>query len=296
MAVHEVGCVRSRREATAHGRDNTEAVAGYTVGDFRLTRVPYFDVPLGAQVIGFTAPQVLEADWGAPKWSTAEGQVLVGQAVWVIEAADATIVIDPCGASDAFLRTGPAAATHEAAVVAAMASAGVPIESVTTVVMSHLDGIGMVASRDEERGWHPFFPNPRILVSEPELAHVRAHSEISGSTALLSLVDEGFVDRISAPLECAPGLIMELTAGHSPGHCILRVGDGAVFIGHLAVNPIQVTGGVMPGAHHDPQRAFTALCGELAWASEVDALVIGPLWPDPGAGRVVGPPWRINPA
>ena len=271
-------------------------MVGYTVGEFRLTRVPYFDVPLDAQVIGFTAPQVLEVPWGIPDWSTTDGQVLVGQALWVIESADATIVVDPCGASDAFLRTGPAAATHEEAVISAMASAGVPVESVNAVIMSHLDGIGMVASLDESGGWRPLFPNARILISELELSHVGAHSEISGSAALLSLVDQGFVDGVRTPCERTPGVTMELTAGHSPGHSIVKVGDGAVFIGHLAVNPIQVAGGVMPGAHNDPVKAFIALERELIWASEVEALVIGPLWPEPGAGRVVGPPWRIRPA
>ena len=46
----------------------------------------YFDVALDAEVIGFSPQQVLEVPWGVPDWVTAEGRVLVGQAIWVIES------------------------------------------------------------------------------------------------------------------------------------------------------------------------------------------------------------------
>jgi glyoxylase-like metal-dependent hydrolase (beta-lactamase superfamily II) len=271
-------------------------MSDFSVGDIALTRVPYFDVPLDAQVIGFTAEEVTVVPWGSPTWATADGRVIVGQAVWVATSGERTIVVDPCGASDAFLRTGPEAATHETAVVAAMESAGFPIECVDTVVLSHLDGIGMAGSVNEEGRWSPLFPNARIVISEPELTHVNAHPEIAGSSALLGFVDQGFVDGVEPPWEIAPGVSMELTAGHTPGHSVVRVEDGAVFIGHLAINPIQVCGGIMSGQHPEPVTAFDALVRELAWAAERDALVIGPLWPEPGAGRVAGPPWSLSPA
>jgi glyoxylase-like metal-dependent hydrolase (beta-lactamase superfamily II) len=271
-------------------------VGTFVVGDVKLTRVAYFDVPLDAQVIGFTSDQVAEVPWGEPIWAEASGRVLVGQAIWVIESEDRTIVIDPCGASDDFLRTGPEAALHEAAVVAAMESAGFPVEGVDTVVMSHLDGIGMVASPEPEGGWSPLFPNARVVISETELAHVAARPETPGAAALRCLVDRGYVDGTGLPHPIAPGVTLELTGGHSPGHAVLRVGDDAVFIGHLAINPIQVCGGVLPHQHVDPVVAFAALEHELAWASERDALIIGPLWPEPGAGRVAGPGWSVTPA
>lgn len=274
----------------------TELMVSYSTGEFTLTRVPYFDIPLDAQIIGFTPSQVRDVAWGAPKWSTADAQVLVGQAIWVIEAGDQTIVVDPCGAADEFIRTGSEAATHEAAVVAAMASAGHPVASVDTVVMSHLDGIGMVASLDESGGSHPLFPKARVVTSERELAYVKAGHEIQGSAAFLSLVEQGCVEGAACPAEIAPGITLEVTGGHSPGHAVLRLGDDAVFIGHLLINPIQVVGGVMPGQHYVATEAFNALERELAWAAEHEALVVGPLWPEPGAGRVAGPPWTISPA
>jgi len=123
--------------------------------------VPYFDVPLDPEVVvGLTPEQVAAVPWGAPAWATPDGRVRVGQAVWVIEAGDRTVVVDPCGASDEFLRTGPEAAVHEAAVVAALEARGFPVGRVDTVVLSHLDGIGMAASPAPSRGWSPLFPEP----------------------------------------------------------------------------------------------------------------------------------------
>jgi glyoxylase-like metal-dependent hydrolase (beta-lactamase superfamily II) len=270
-------------------------MASYAVDGARLTRVPYFDVPLDAEIIGFTSQRVAEVPWGIPTWATADGRVLVGQAVWVIEAQGHTLVVDPCGAADAFLRSGPEAPSHEAAVVSALASAGFPADTVDTVLMSHLDGIGMVGSPGAAGRWSAVFPRARVVISERELAHVDAHPEIAGTKALRDLRREGVVDPTALPCEIAPGVSMELTGGHSPGHAVVRIGDGAVFVGHLAINPVQVLGGIMPDQHVDPSQAFTQLERVLAWAVERHALVIGPLWPEPGAARVTGPPWSFDP-
>ena len=270
-------------------------MASFSVGEVVLTRVPYFDVALDAEVIGFTPEQVVEVPWSIPNWATADGRVNVGLAIWVIESGGQTLVVDPCGAADAFIRSGPEAKDHEAAVVAAMASAGYPVDGVDLVVMSHLDGIGMVGSLDEDGPCSPLFPHARIVISEAELAHIEGHEEIGGRGAFRELVEQGVVDAASCPYELAPDVTLQMTGGHSPGHCVLRIGDGAVLIGHLAVNPVQVSAGIMPGQHLEPVVAFTALEHELAWAEEHNALVIGPLWPEPGAGMVAGPPWAISP-
>ncbi|MGO8871218.1 MAG: hypothetical protein ACLQPH_07405, partial [Acidimicrobiales bacterium] len=139
-----------------------------------------------------------------PKWATSDGLVLVAQAIWVVESGGRTIAVDPCGASDAFLRTGPAAAAHEQAVRAAMAAAGVPVGSVDMVVMSHLDGIGMVAAIGDGGSWLPLFPNARVVISAEEVSHVETHPDISGSQALRELIAQDVVDAVDLPLALAP--------------------------------------------------------------------------------------------
>ncbi|HEY2429177.1 MAG TPA: hypothetical protein VGI06_09625, partial [Acidimicrobiales bacterium] len=140
----------------------------FSVGAATLTRVPYFDVPLEAAVAGLTAEQVRAVPWAQPVWA-ADGMVVIGQAVWVIESAGRVIVVDPCGAADAFIRTGPAAVEHQDAVIGALDTAGFSRERVDAVFLSHLDGIGMTAIVDADGWWSPTFPHARILVTGAEL-------------------------------------------------------------------------------------------------------------------------------
>jgi glyoxylase-like metal-dependent hydrolase (beta-lactamase superfamily II) len=268
----------------------------FEVDGIRLTRVPYFDVSLGASVIGLTRDQVASVPWAIPSWATPTGEVLVGQAIWVIESDDQVLIADPCGAADAFIRSGPEAVTHQQAVVEALAASGYSVEVVDLVVLSHLDGIGMTAAVDIDGRWSPFFPNARIVLSDSELAHIEANPNIGGASALSELMGKGVVDGLSPPSAIAPGVNVEQSGGHSPGHLIMRIGEGAVFIGHLAVSPLQAAAGVQPGQHVDANRAHDVLVDELRWACDRHALMLGPLWPDPGAGRISGPPWVVTAA
>src|SRR5579862_8524251 len=156
-------------------------VQRFDVGAVRLSRVAYFDIALDPSVVGLTVDQVRAVD--APAWATPDGQVLVGQAVWVIESGGQVIVVDPCGAADEFLRAGPEALLHQDAVLRAMAEAGFPAERVDAVVLSHLDGIGMAARVATDGGWEPAFPNARLLITASELSWMAEPPEPSGATA-----------------------------------------------------------------------------------------------------------------
>jgi glyoxylase-like metal-dependent hydrolase (beta-lactamase superfamily II) len=217
----------------------------------------------------------------------------------VIEAGDRVIVVDPCGAADTFLRTGAEAITHQEAVLAAMTAAGYGADRVDVVILSHLDGIGMAAGvgvADEgSPGWFPLFPRARLVLTAPELAWVRTQPELQGAGALAAMDELGVVDSVDTPWEAAPGVVLEVSGGHSPGHAIIRVGDDAVFIGHLAISPLN-TATRCPGLHYRPEVALAALDRELTAAAGRQSLVIGPLWPEPGAARVSGPPWVMTPA
>lgn len=261
-----------------------------TIGDIVLTRVEYFDIALGPEVAQLTAEQVLAAPGAVPTWATAEGQITVGQALWVIRSGGTTIVVDPCTASDDFLRSGPEARTHQDAMLAAMAAAGFPPDQVDVVVMSHLDGIGTVAVVDEQGRWSPAFPNARIVVNVQEAAYLAATSDpISGLAAFTELVAQGAVDAVADDHVVADGVRLVHGGGHSVGHSVVRVESGddrAVLLGHLAISPLNLAGPVSPSAHLDPVVADRVVDEILAEAVATGAVVIGPLWPRPGAGHV----------
>ena len=264
------------------------------VGEVRLTRVPYFDVALDPSAVGLTARLVAEARWAVPTWATDGGQVLVGQAIWVIEAAGRVIVVDPCCAADPFLRSGPEALGHQDAVIDALARAGLGPHRVDVVVLSHLDGIGMTALIDEDGTWRPMFPNARVVLTSAELSWLDEAEEVSGLGALRALIAAGVVDGVPAPFELTPEVSVHLVGGHSAGHAVVRVDSEdqhAVLLGHLALIPIHLTAASadMPPQHFDDGAAARALDQLRAESARRGTSLIGPLWPYPGVVDLQAP-------
>jgi glyoxylase-like metal-dependent hydrolase (beta-lactamase superfamily II) len=250
-------------------------VFGVDVGAVRLTRVGYADVPLPPETFGLTAADVAAIEWAEPTW--AEGtQVRAAAAAWVIESGDARIVVDPAFAADDILRNEQDAATHQEAFAATLAEAGFARETITHAVATHFDGIGMLAWRNDDASWAPFFPNAPVLYSarEPALADVRRYL---GASVQLTEDRQTVTDEVT----------LEHTGAHGAGHQIVRIesqGERAVVVGHLAVVPLQLATGVCEKQHEQPEAAWEVLRA----IRDEGTLLIGPLWPAPGCGRWVG--------
>jgi glyoxylase-like metal-dependent hydrolase (beta-lactamase superfamily II) len=254
------------------------------IGDAALVRVPYADILVDPAVVTLTPEQVGAIEWAAPTWATPP-QVGVAAAVWIIESAGMRIVVDPALAADDILRSEADAAAHQDAVAKALSDAGYPRESIDVVVASHIDGIGMIAWRDLD-GWTPFFPNASVLLSKREY-NALAGGEYTavGSDALFALEGQGAVACIDDAHTVTPEVTIEWTGGHAPGHQIVRVasgGDTAIFVGHLALTPLQCA--TLTGVHYDNDVARAA----LQRLRDSGALLVGPLWPTPGAARWTG--------
>jgi len=263
----------------------------FNVGAVVLTRVEYFDVALDPSVVQLTVEQVRAVQWACPTWAEHDGRVKVGQAVWVVQSRERTIVVDPCGAADQFLRTLPDAIKHQDAVMARIRAAGIEPDRVDAVVLSHLDGIGMVAVVNHDGAWAPAFPKARVVLSEIEAKLIETcNFEISGAAVFAALRAQGVVDPVALPFAITDEVELVASPGHTPGHGALVVrsnGERAVFIGHLALNPVNLTVGPSRG-NLDPGQAWQTLNAILDEASRDGALVIGPLWPTPGAAIVTG--------
>jgi glyoxylase-like metal-dependent hydrolase (beta-lactamase superfamily II) len=243
-------------------------------------------------VVSLTAPQVAGLDWSNPTWAE-ETAVRVAAAAWIIESQGQRIVVDPLQAADELLRTGADAALHQEAVAEMLATAGFPRESIDAVIVSHLDGIGMIAWLADDR-WSPYFPHAEILVSERELDAITAggDSRPMGADALEALHRQGAVRTIGDEHRVTDDVTVEWTGGHAPGHQITRIRSGgaeATMIGHLALSPLHFA---VPDctAHIDPPAAGAV----IAALRDQDALLIGPLWPTPGAARWID--GRMHPA
>lgn len=271
----------------------------FSIGSARLTRVPYFDVALTLDDVSLSAEAVAAAGDVATPWLDPAGQPVVGVAVWVVESEGRVVVVDPCGVADPFIRSGPEAITHQDAVFAAMDAAGFARDAVDAVVLSHLDGIGMAAAVTADGGWEPAFPNGPVVVTEDELAFLRAPTfEVGGLEAFTALVDQGAVQAVPGDHQLTSELSLQQTGAHSPGHAVVRVesdGELALLVGHLAITPIHLVSGLCPGMHMEPEAALAALDAVLDEAAARDGLLVGPLWAAPGAVRV-GADRRPKPA
>ena len=87
---------------------------------------------------------------------------------------------------------------------------------------------------------------------------------------------------------------VELTGGHTPGHQIVRIdsqGEHAVMIGHLALSPIHL--GLDECRNHMDGDAAIA---QLRACFVGDPVLVGPLWPAPGAGHWNGRELRPVPS
>jgi len=269
-------------------------IVRYRVGEVELARVPYFDIALDPGVVHVTAEQIAALDWATPHWASADHQVLIGQAVWVIVSEERLIVVDPCLAADQFLRSGPDAVGHQDEVLSALRDAGFPPERVDVVVLSHLDGIGMAAVVAPDGGWAPAFPNARVVMMAAELEWLAARDRAftpGGLAALNALIDQGVVDGVEDGHEITGEVRLELTGAHSAGHAFVRVesgGESATFLGHLALSPINVATADSSAANVEAAREAEVLERLVAEAAARDTLIVGPLWPFPGAVYATG--------
>jgi glyoxylase-like metal-dependent hydrolase (beta-lactamase superfamily II) len=255
------------------------------VGDVRLTRVGYVDVEIPPARVGLTPEQIAEVSWAEPLWATGP-ELRAGAAVWVIQDGDARIAVDPAQAADEIIRTDDDAAVHQEAFAAILAAAGMPRESFTHAICTHIEGIGMWAWRNDDGSWSPFFPNAPIVVAQREFDAIDRgeHPSSPVHPAFEQLRALGVVHAVPDGASVTPNVSLEHVGAHSPGHQFVRIhsgGEQAVMVGHIAVSPLHLVTGPCPQQHPLPDEAQARIEALL----KEDAVLIGPLWPEPGAGR-----------
>lgn len=259
-----------------------------------LTRVGYMDVPVPADLLGLT-PEAVDAIACSPDWAT-DRQPCLGAAAWFARIGEMTLVIDPIQALDVVLRADPEAElANQSAVAELFSEAGFPVDSIDLVLISHLEDIGMIAQRSEHGEWSRFFPNARILISELELATLLEPSDSvddqardSTRNAWSALLTDGHVESFTAGESLAPGIIADVSGGHSPGHTVFHFGQETSpefsLIGHLAVTPFHLATGECADLNQNPAEAWRL----LHECADDGRLIAGALWPTPGYGRWTG--------
>ena len=253
-------------------------------GAIEITRVedPDFDLVLPQD--DATADALRHWGWLRPDYVTPDHALRIGSSATVVRTPSAVVVVDPWLAFDDPARHAPR--------LAALRASGVDPDEVDLVINSHVDGMGANVQADGA----PTVPNARYLLPQAELDDLRAgvHGELVAGVhpdghPFLRLDDLGVLEGLQGGEHLVPGLLVEDAPGHSRGHVVLWItsgGETAVVIGHLFLHPAQIAN---PGADRgdlDPVALAETRRTLLARCADEKALLLGPLFADPGGGRV----------
>lgn len=258
----------------------------WTVGAIEITRVADPDFELVLAQDDETAAILKATPWLHPDFITDEQALIVGSSAIVVRTPSASIVIDPFLAFDDPARLAPR--------LAALRAAGCDPDDVDIVLWSHIDGVGASLLADGS----PAFGRARYRVPLAELEDARSGAHGECARALAALQDTGVVEPILGEETLVPGVRTEDAPGHNRGHVVVWVESGgtkAVVAGHLFLHPAQIANPDVENGDLDPIALARTRRAVLARCVRDDALLIGPLFADPGGAKVRqdGSTWRL---
>ncbi|MBI3962830.1 MAG: MBL fold metallo-hydrolase [Deinococcus sp.] len=268
----------------------------WQVGDVRITRV----LELEASGLSFLLPEAVpenlrSIEWLRPHFVVRGDEAVAAIQSFVLESWGRRILIDTC-AGDEGRRSIPARIEVLEPYLQDLDAAGFAPRTIDTVVHTHLhfDHIGWDACLAEGMRL-PTFPGARHLVARTEWEHWSAmdRPEIRSLLAgtLRPVIEAGLLDLIEPDHELAPGIRLEPTPGHTPGHVSVRIhsrGEEAVITGDLIHHPAQMARPAWTSTFDtDPKLARTTRLRFLERHAGTDVLVLGTHFARAPAGRVV---------
>lgn len=181
-----------------------------------------------------------------------------------------------------------------------LAAAGIDLESVTDVVITHMhmDHVGGLLVDDVKRRLRP---DVRIHVSATEVEFWTSPDfsntvmptpvpDVLRSTAA-SFYNE-YRDRLQIfedRHEVAPGVVVRLTGGHTPGHSVVDLASGGerlMFAGDAMFLVAFDHPGWYNGFEHDPEESARVRIGLFRELAQNGGLLVAAHLPFPSVGRV----------
>jgi glyoxylase-like metal-dependent hydrolase (beta-lactamase superfamily II) len=268
----------------------------WKIGNTRITRILEVEASGMSFVLPDATPRNLKPiAWLTPRFLDGAGNALGSVHALVIETAGRRIVVDTCIGNDK-RRPIPAWNMRRGSFLEDMKDAGFAPESIDTVLCTHLhvDHVGWNTRLDGKR-WVPTFPNARYLFARTEWEHWKASKDPSDETVIgdsvRPILDAGLADLVETDAAVAPGVSLEPTPGHTPGHVSVRIDSddaSAVITGDLLHHPCQMAHPEWRSAFDvDGDRAERTRRDFLARYADKPTLVIGTHFAGPVAGHVV---------
>jgi glyoxylase-like metal-dependent hydrolase (beta-lactamase superfamily II) len=290
----------------------------WRIGDVTVTKIVEMEVTGGSRFIlpQATYEEILPIGWLQPHFADERGRLKMSIHALVIEAPGGgrngqRILVDTCLGNDKTGRRIPGWNNLQLPVLADLAAAGFPRDSIDTVLCTHLhvDHVGWNTMLVDGK-WLPTFPKARYLMgrvefARVEFAHWRAQHERADMAAVFAdsvkpVHDAGLVDLVETDHRITNEISLIPTVGHTPGHVSVVIkskGEEALITGDFMHHPCQIA---RPhwcsAADSDPEMGQRTRERMLADLASRPVLVIGTHFAGATAGRIVrdGDTYRMD--
>ena len=221
------------------------------VGQVKITKIVELETVGSTRFILPLASNdaIRDLPWLIPHFATEEGRLKMSIHSLVVETPTRRIVVDTGLGNDKEGRGVPTWNNRSGPYLETMAAAGFPVESIDTVLCTHLhvDHVGW-NTRLVDGKWLPTFPNARYLFGRTEYEHWRDHSDTEDKAAVFKdsvqpIVDADRAELIASDARLAEEITLLPTPGHSPGHMSILIrsaGEQALLTGDVAHHPCQM--------------------------------------------------------
>ena len=269
----------------------------WQIGDIKVTRIVEMEVVGGSRFILPAAPRdaCLPYSWMQPHFMDDSGNLVMSIHALVIEVGERRIIVDTCIGNDKE-RSIPNWSNLQTNFLKDMENIGYPVESIDTVLCTHLhvDHVGW-NTRLVNGEWVPTFENARYLIGEDEWTYWDTNEDPTSygnvmDDSVRPVIEAGLVDLVSTSETIAPGIRLESTPGHTPGHVSILMesrGEEAVITGDCIHHPCQITRtDWCSSADYDKDQGRATREKFLERLVETNVLVIGTHFATPTAGHI----------
>lgn len=266
---------------------------GVEVGAFKLWSLIDAVGVLGSYAELF--PQTPAGEWA--RYREAYGELFSNDGEWrlpfscfVVRSSELTVLVD--------LGVGPPRAgaflpERQGWLPSQLGAVGIAPEDIDVCLLTHLhvDHIGWALDQDA----NPRFPGARYLAPKRDLEWLGTrppHELEPAATGLMRLDEQGLIESYEGVKEILPGVTVESTYGHTPGHSSVWIRSGpdeAVILGDVAVHPAQLDNPSWAYTFDvDPEAAADARGSVVEALREGDQLIACGHYPGGGIGRLTG--------
>ncbi|MDB5398373.1 MAG: fold metallo-hydrolase, partial [Rhodopila sp.] len=223
----------------------------WTIGDVTVTKIVELEMAGGSR---FLLPQatpeaILPIAWLRPHFADENGRLRMSIHSFIVETPDRRIVVDTCLGNDKQGRRIPHWNERDGPFLADLAEAGFPVESIDTVLCTHLhvDHVGW-NTRLVDGKWVPTFPLARYLIGRTEYEHwytVKDRPDMANILAdsVTPIIEAGLVTMVETNERICNEITLVPTLGHTPGHVSVMIqsqGEQALITGDFMHHPCQI--------------------------------------------------------